>query len=87
MAPSFKDIIWNLLCIKDAVKWYAGHEAECITKIWLAIKLTMQDGKDTATMNTSESDTGAKHVAVYSTELLSNPYSHETFNVVPSYVK
>lgn len=87
MAPSLKDIIWNLLCVKDAVKWDAGHEAECITKILLAIQFTMQDGEDTATVHTAESDTDAKHVAVYSTELFSNPYSHETFNVVPSYVR
>lgn len=39
------------------------------------------------TMNTSESDTDAKHVAVYSTELVSKSYCHETFNVVPSFVK
>lgn len=78
MTPSFKNIMWNLLCIKDAVKWYAGPEAECITKISLAIKFTM---------NTSESDADPKHVAVYSTELFSKSYSHETFNVVPSFVK
>lgn len=43
--------------------------------------------ENTAAVHTAESDTDAKHVAVYSTELSSNPYSHETFNVVPSYVK